>query len=119
MLTDAKIRPQFVSAFARPVSSVGDLHMILDQFRLNGRRALVTGGSRGLGFEMAKALGEAGAELVIASRDAEKLKEAQAALAKAAPRVEIVPADLETPAGATAMCQQVLEKFAPTDILIH
>jgi NAD(P)-dependent dehydrogenase (short-subunit alcohol dehydrogenase family) len=93
--------------------------MILDRFRLNGRRALVTGGSRGLGFEMAKALGEAGAELVIASRDAEKLKEAQAALAKAAPRVQIVPADLETPQGATAMCQEVLEKFAPIDILIN
>src|SRR5205085_8001899 len=92
---------------------------ILDQFRLNGRRALVTGGSRGLGFEMAKALGEAGAELVIASRDAEKLKEAQSALAQSAPRVEIVPANLETPQGATAMCQEVLAKFAPIDILVN
>lgn len=93
--------------------------MILDRFRLDGRRALVTGGSRGLGFEMAKALGEAGAELVIASRDAEKLKQAQAELAQSAPRVEIVAADLETPAGATRMCEQVLAQFAPIDILVN
>jgi gluconate 5-dehydrogenase len=92
---------------------------ILDRFRLTGRRALITGGSRGLGFEMAKALGEAGAELVIASRDAEKLEVARAELAKSASRVEIVPADLESPSGATAMCQQVLERFAPIDILVN
>src|SRR5437667_10594558 len=97
---------------------IGDSTMILDQFRLTGRRALVTGGSRGLGFEMAKALGEAGAELVIASRDAEKLKEAQSALATSGPRVEIVRADLGTPQAATAMCKEVLATFAPIAILV-
>ncbi len=39
---------------------------ILDLFRLNGRRAVVTGGAQGIGFEIAKALREAGAEIVIA-----------------------------------------------------
>jgi gluconate 5-dehydrogenase len=42
---------------------------ILDQFRLDGQTALVVGGNRGLGFEMAKALAEAGASLFIAARD--------------------------------------------------
>jgi gluconate 5-dehydrogenase len=48
---------------------------ILDQFRLDGRAALVVGGNRGLGFEMAKALAEAGASVFIAARD-EKRNEA-------------------------------------------
>ncbi len=92
---------------------------ILDQFHLNGRRALVTGGTRGLGFEMAKAMGEAGAELIVASRDEEHLRTAQAALAAVAPRVETLPADLETPEGATAMCHRALADYGPIDILIN
>ena len=42
---------------------------VLDRFRLDGRKAVITGGSRGLGFEMARAMAEAGAEVVLASRD--------------------------------------------------
>lgn len=44
----------------------------LDLFRLNGRRALVTGGSRGLGREIATALAQAGADVIIVSRNAEQ-----------------------------------------------
>ena len=54
---------------------------ILDQFRLDGQTALVVGGNRGLGFEMAKALAEAGASIVIAARDAERNEAARAAIA--------------------------------------
>lgn len=92
---------------------------ILDQFRLTGRRAVITGGSRGLGLEMARALGEAGAELVIASRGEEHLQQARAELAKSAPRVEAVVADLERPQGAEEFCQRVLAEHAPIDILIN
>lgn len=52
---------------------------ILDQFNLKGHTALITGGNRGLGIEMAKGLAEAGANIVILSRDAAK-NEAAAAL---------------------------------------
>jgi gluconate 5-dehydrogenase len=92
---------------------------ILDQFKLTGRRALITGGSRGLGLEMSRALGEAGAELVIVGRDAEHLQQAQRDLASTCPRVEILQADLATPDEATRMCEEALSRFAPIDILIN
>jgi len=53
---------------------------ILKQFDLSGQTALITGGNRGLGLEMAKALAEAGANIVIASRDHERNQEAQSYL---------------------------------------
>ena len=49
---------------------------ILEQFRLDGQVALVVGGNRGLGIEMAKALAEAGASIFIAARDAGRNDEA-------------------------------------------
>ncbi|MDR0478641.1 MAG: SDR family NAD(P)-dependent oxidoreductase, partial [Burkholderiaceae bacterium] len=49
-------------------------------FDLTGKTALVTGGSRGLGLQMAHALGEAGAKLMIASRKADDLEQAMAEL---------------------------------------
>lgn len=92
---------------------------ILDRFRLDGRRAVITGGTRGLGLAMAQALGEAGAELVVSSRDAGHLEEAQATLAACSPKVDVVQADLATPAGAEKFCEEVLERFSPVDILIN
>jgi NAD(P)-dependent dehydrogenase (short-subunit alcohol dehydrogenase family) len=93
--------------------------MILDQFRLDGRRALITGGSRGLGLEMARALGEAGAELIITSRDEANLHEAREVLSAVAPRVDVVQADVGTPDGATRMCEHVLANLGPIEILIN
>ena len=49
-------------------------------FDLKGKTALVTGGSRGLGLQMAHALGEAGARIVLSSRKASDLEEAAAEL---------------------------------------
>jgi gluconate 5-dehydrogenase len=55
---------------------------ILDQFRLDGQVALVVGGNRGLGFEMAKALAEAGASICIAARDADRNASAREFIAR-------------------------------------
>ena len=49
---------------------------VLDRFRLEGRRALVTGGARGLGRTMAQALAEVGAEVAVASRTLEDCRAA-------------------------------------------
>jgi gluconate 5-dehydrogenase len=93
---------------------------VLDAMRLDGRRAVITGGSRGLGLEMARALAQAGAELVIASRSEEHLQTAQQELlAAGAPSVETRVADLETPAGATEFCELLLAQLSPIDVLIN
>lgn len=92
---------------------------VLERFSLKGRRSLITGGSRGLGFEMARALGEAGAELVIVGQNAENLTVAQRALAEVAPRVETLQADVGRPAETEAMCREALHRFDPIDILIN
>lgn len=92
---------------------------VFESLRLDGRRAVITGGSRGLGLEMARALGEAGAELLLSSRDPQHLHEAADALTSVAPRVETLVADLATPEGATRFCEEVLAHHGPIDILIN
>lgn len=92
---------------------------VFDSLRLDGRRAVITGGSRGLGLEMARALGQAGAELIVASRDQEQLEKACAELRESSPRVTAVAGDLATPSGATTFCEQVLAEHGPIDILIN
>ncbi len=93
---------------------------VFDALRLDGRRAVITGGSRGLGLEMARALAMAGADLVIASRSEEHLRAAREELLSAgSPNVEIRVADLETPTGATNFCEQILEQLSPIDVLIN
>ena len=54
--------------------------MFPDMFKLNGRVALVTGGNRGLGFVMAQALAEAGADVVVTSRHQEKAEQSASQL---------------------------------------
>ncbi len=92
---------------------------ILDQFKLTGRRALITGGSRGLGLEMARALGEAGAEVLIAGSDPGHLAAAVAELRAGGVRVEGVQADLGTPEAAEEFCRRVLAAYPVIDILIN
>src|SRR5207237_9788308 len=92
---------------------------VLDKFRLDGKRAVITGGSRGLGRAMAQAFAEAGADLVLAGRDAGNLAKAQTELAALGRRVEVVAADLETPEGTEKFCDAVLAQHAPIDILVN
>ena len=59
---------------------------VLDRFRLDGKRAFVTGGSRGLGREMALGLAEAGADLILVGREQAALDQTAAEVARAGPR---------------------------------
>ena len=92
---------------------------ILDQFSLAGRRAVITGSSRGLGLEMARALGEAGAELIIVGSDEARLGAAADELKTAGHRVHAVTADLSQPAEAERLCDRLLAEFPPIDILVN
>jgi NAD(P)-dependent dehydrogenase (short-subunit alcohol dehydrogenase family) len=92
---------------------------ILDRFNLTGRRALITGGSRGLGLEMARALGEAGAEVVISGSSTEHLQRACEELCSEDLHVTSIQADLSKPEEAERFCDVVLRYHAPIDILIN
>ena len=62
-------------------------------FNLTGKTALVTGGSRGLGLQMAHALGEAGARIILSSRKADDLEQAAATLQAAGIDARWIAAD--------------------------
>lgn len=92
---------------------------LMDRFRLDGRRALVTGGSRGLGRAVAQALAEAGAELILIGRDAESLSQAQDELQRLGRTVETLTADVGIPDEASRMCATALTRFGPIDVLVN
>jgi gluconate 5-dehydrogenase len=92
---------------------------VLDQFRLDGRRALITGGSRGLGRAMAQALAEAGADLVLVGREPETLRQVQGELLSLGRRVDVITADVGDPAAAERMCASALAGHGPIDILVN
>jgi gluconate 5-dehydrogenase len=92
---------------------------VFDRFRLNGRTALITGGSRGLGRAMAQAFAEAGADLILVGRDGDSLATARKDLAAGGRHVETVVADVGTPAGAEAACDEALRIGRDVDILVN
>jgi gluconate 5-dehydrogenase len=86
---------------------------------LTGRVALVTGGSRGLGLQIAEALGEMGARLALTARKRDELGEAQTRLARE--RVEALPVvcDLSQPEAIGPMVEAVLKHYGQIDILVN
>ena len=70
---------------------------VLDRFRLDGRRLFISGGSRGLGREMALALAEAGADVVMTGRDPASLEVAAAAVRARGRQAFAIVADMSDP----------------------
>lgn len=94
--------------------------MGLKSFQLDGRVALVTGGTRGLGLIMAKALAEAGADVAVVSRQQEQAEAAAAEIASASGRRTLgIGADVTDAAAVQAMVSRVVEEFGQLDILIN
>ena len=92
---------------------------VRDLFDLTGKVAVVTGGSRGLGFQMASALAEAGAGLAITARKADELERAAAELRGSGYRALAVPCDVSRPEQIDAAVAQMIEEYGRIDILVN
>ncbi|MGE3818409.1 MAG: SDR family NAD(P)-dependent oxidoreductase [Isosphaeraceae bacterium] len=92
---------------------------VLDMFRLDGKRVCVTGGSRGLGFAMAKGMAEAGADLVLVARDLQSLEAARESLRPLGRSVEILAADVGEPGPSERAAEKVVSDFGPIDVLVN
>lgn len=88
-------------------------------FDLTGRVAIVTGGSRGLGLQIASALGEFGASLALVARKKPDLDAAVEQLKGAGCAAVGFVADLGTPEAASDLAAQVIERFGRIDILVN
>jgi NAD(P)-dependent dehydrogenase (short-subunit alcohol dehydrogenase family) len=87
---------------------------VLDAFKLDGKVAVVTGGNRGIGLALTKALQEAGATLAIAARDAQRSQ-------AVADELDIlsVEADVTNADSVQAMVETVTQELGPIDILVN
>jgi NAD(P)-dependent dehydrogenase (short-subunit alcohol dehydrogenase family) len=92
---------------------------VLDRFKLTGRKALITGGSSGIGLTMAQALAEAGADVVLVARRQDQLTQAAQSLQATGRSVQTHSADLASMAGIEAMALALKTILADVDILIN
>ncbi len=92
---------------------------IKELFDLSGRVALVTGGSRGLGLQMAEAVGEMGAKVAITARKAQELSDAADQLKQRGIEVLTHACDLSDPSVAKPLVAKVLAKWGTIDILVN
>src|ERR1043166_4526456 len=88
-------------------------------FDLTGKNALVTGGSRGLGLQIAEALGEQGARVLISSRKAADLEKAQAHLAGLGIEAEWIAADNSRDDDVARLADEAIKKLGRVDILVN
>ena len=88
-------------------------------FDLTGKTALVTGGSRGLGLQLAHALGEAGAKIVLSSRKASDLEEAAADLKAAGIEASWIAADCAKEEDIRRLADATLQRLGHVDILVN
>ncbi|KPF49222.1 gluconate 5-dehydrogenase [beta proteobacterium AAP121] len=88
-------------------------------FDLTGQVALVTGGSRGLGLQMAEALGEAGAKVMLVSRKAADLEEAAAQLSAKGIDARWIAADASKPEEVQRVVDETMHRLGQIDILIN
>jgi NAD(P)-dependent dehydrogenase (short-subunit alcohol dehydrogenase family) len=88
-------------------------------FDLTGRTALITGGSRGLGLQIAEALGEQGAKIVLSSRKQADLDEAVAHLKQRGIAASAITADLSQEAAVAPLVTETLKHLGHIDILVN
>jgi len=96
-----------------------DDEFVMPSLRLDGRVALVTGGSRGLGLGMALALAHAGADVALASRSREELEVAAELVRRTGAQALVVPTDVAEVAQVEAMVDAVGAYYGRLDVLVN
>jgi NAD(P)-dependent dehydrogenase (short-subunit alcohol dehydrogenase family) len=92
---------------------------VFDQFRLDGKVALVTGASSGLGAESALALAEAGADLALGARRAERLAATAQRVTELGRRAVPVTADVSSPEDCDQLVATAIEELGRIDVLVN
>ncbi len=90
-----------------------------NRFSLEGKRALVTGGSSGIGYAIAKGFAEAGAEVVIAARDTSRLESAKEKLSATGGTIHALELDVSNLSGIQAFYDKLVAEVGPIDILVN
>ena len=92
---------------------------VLDRFRLDGKVAVITGASSGLGAAFATGLAEAGADIAICARRAEKLADAKRAVEALGRRCVAVTADVAKPEDCTRVVEETVSALGKVDVLVN
>ncbi|CAM3972793.1 SDR family oxidoreductase [Alicyclobacillus pomorum] len=92
---------------------------VFDLFRLNGKVALITGGGRGLGEQIARAYVEAGAKVVLCSRRVENCEKVKEELIAMGGEAVALPLDLTKPDSVNEVVEKILNHFGQIDILVN
>ncbi|MEZ0072224.1 SDR family NAD(P)-dependent oxidoreductase [Planotetraspora sp. GP83] len=93
--------------------------MVLERFRLDGRVAIVTGASSGLGVAFARGLAEAGADIAIGARRKDRLEETRRLVEETGRRCLAVATDVTVPEECQALVDATVAEFGQVDILIN